>query len=369
MLWDSNTLDQIERYIKGELEGSELESFMNTVNSNSEFKKEMSSQKEIIELIEYHNLRLNLKNKLDEFHKEINIEKLKSRIYKVDYKKPRTIQRMILNSAVAASVAVIAVISTLYFSGWYFYNNKDREADYTQTINKIDQELDNISSNQESLWEMIVGVDKKPSKYSATGFAISSNGYIVTNYHVVKDMDSIFISNKAENLQRYRTELVYNDIKHDLAILKVVDENFESFGKLPYTFRNNISDLGEYVYTLGYSKKDIVFGEGSISSQNGFVGDTTAYQVSIPISPGNSGGPLIDENGNMLGIISGKHSKNEGVTFAIKSDYLISIVDSLESDSLPMPVLPTKNHLKWSKRTDQIKKIRPYIFMVETYKK
>lgn len=159
---------------------------------------------------------------------------------------------------------------------------------------------------------------------------------------------------------------VYSDKSSDLAILKITDPDFTSAVRVPYGFKIRESDLGESVYTLGFPREDMVFGEGSISSKSGFEGDTTAYQISIPVNPGNSGGPLLDDKGNLIGIITGKNTAVEGAAFAIKSRYLLQMIDSIPADSEPV-LLPSKNYVKELKRPDQIKQLQQLIFNVKVY--
>src|SRR5690606_1235001 len=133
-------------------------------------------------------------------------------------------------------------------------------------------------------------------------------------------------------------------------------------------FKTAASDLGEKVYTLGYPREDIVFGEGSLSSQTGFEGDTTSYQISIPLNPGNSGGPLLDDKGHIIGVINGKQAGQEGAAFAVKSNYLLQMVSELQEKQAGIPVsLPQQNNLSGTPRTQQLKKLQDYIFVVKVY--
>src|SRR5690606_15300240 len=168
----------------------------------------------------------------------------------------------------------------------------------------------------------------RSARFSGTGFAISPDGYIVTSSHVIQGADSILIENKAG--LKYKVTEVHRNTDYDLTILKVEDPSFAGFGKLPYTFKKSSSDLGERVYTLGFPREDIVFGEGSLSSASGFEGDTTSYQISIPLNPGNSGGPLLDDKGNVIGVINGKQAGQEGAAFAEKSSYLLQMVTEMK---------------------------------------
>ncbi len=103
----------------------------------------------------------------------------------------------------------------------------------------------------------------------------------------------------------------------------------------------------------------------------GFNNDTTMYQISIPVNPGNSGGPLMDEQGNIIGVIRGKQSSAEGTGFAIKSNFIKQTIDKLENDSLKkdMALVTKKSNLRGLKRSEQIKKMQPFVFNVMVYKK
>jgi S1-C subfamily serine protease len=85
---------------------------------------------------------------------------------------------------------------------------------------------------------------------------------------------------------------------------------------------------------------EIIFTYGKISSKTGIEGDITVYQISVPIQPGNSGGPLFDNKGNLVGITSSGLNKeyfnSENVNYAIKTAYLKNLIDVMpESIKLP----------------------------------
>ena len=80
---------------------------------------------------------------------------------------------------------------------------------------------------------------------------------------------------------------------------------------------------------------EIKFTDGKISSKTGMQGDITSYQISVPIQPGNSGGPLFDYDGNLIGIttstINRKYDMTENVNYAVKTSYLKNLIDVLRS--------------------------------------
>ena len=269
---------------------------------------------------------------------------------------------------VAASVAILAVFSTLLGLEWW------RTAKIQPSLygyNVMRREINNLKQNQRVLNRTIQRIDGSitplpVSKFSGTGFALTSDGYLVTSYHVIQGADSLLI--EGHDRQRYHAEPVYSDVKHDLAILRITDKKFTGFGRLPYAVKSGQADLGERVFTLGYPREDVVYGEGALSARSGFEGDTAFYQVSIPVNPGNSGGPLLDERGNLIGVVSGRQNDAQSAAFATKSSYLVRLVDSLEAAKPATPYhLPHFGQLAGTGRAQQIKKLQDYVFVVKVF--
>jgi serine protease Do len=273
---------------------------------------------------------------------------------------------------VAASVAIMAVFATLLgLDLWK--TSKTQPALYGYNVMR--REINNLKQNQRVLDRTIKRIDGSVtplvpvSKFSGTGFALTADGYLVTSYHVIQGADSLLVEGR--NHQRYHAEPVYSDVKHDLAILRITDKKFVGFGRLPYAIRSGQADLGERVFTLGYPREDVVYGEGSLSARTGFEGDTAFYQVSIPVNPGNSGGPLLDERGNLIGVVSGRQNDAQSAAFATKSSYLVRLVDSLAATAkADAPFhLPRYGQLAGAARPQQLKKLQDYVFVVKVYEK
>jgi S1-C subfamily serine protease len=192
---------------------------------------------------------------------------------------------------------------------------------------------------------------------------------LLTNYHAVKDADAIFAESRQDSLQRYQVKVFYKDEKTDLAVLKIEDSSFRGFRNLPYALRLE-ADLGEEVFTLAYPREDMVYGKGEISARTGFEGDSLEYQISVPVNPGNSGAPLFDDKGFLIGVINRKHTLQEGAAFAIKAKYIKKLIDSVMQGQKPeKPILlPLFNNIAWLKRPQQIKALQNYVFELKVHK-
>jgi S1-C subfamily serine protease len=212
-------------------------------------------------------------------------------------------------------------------------------------------------------------IASKPSNIpaSGTGFAFASNGYVATNYHVTEGAQSIKIRGVGGDFSKtYSAKIITEDKNNDLAILKIDDPQFKSFGNIPFVISNKSCDVGSSIFCLGYPLRatmgdEVKLTNGIISSKTGFQGDITAYQISAPVQPGNSGGPLFDERGNLIGIVNAKHLNAENVTYAIKASYLLNLIDVI---NFP-PKLQTISLVNGKPLTDQVKILKIFTYIIE----
>ena len=204
------------------------------------------------------------------------------------------------------------------------------------------------------------------SKWSGTGFALK-NGYVVTNYHVAGDAKSIEIYGVNGNFEKsYKADIVGVDKVSDLALLKISDKNIAKTINPPYSFYPSMVEVGENIYVLGYPLTqsmgdEIKLTNGIVSSRSGYEGDVTLYQISAPIQPGNSGGPMFDMKGRLVGIVCAKHTGAENASYAIKTSYLKNLIESVSSAAiLPTSTVPMSKELK-----DQVKKVKDFVYMIK----
>ena len=110
-----------------------------------------------------------------------------------------------------------------------------------------------------------------------------------------------------------------------------------------------------------------------MSAKTGFEGDTLACQIAVAANPGNSGGPVINKNGEVVGVLSTRQVQAQGVVFAIRSKNIFKALEELKSDSTRNDStvnnlkISTNSSLKGMDRLQQIKKIEDCIYIVKSY--
>ena len=360
-------LELIERYLNGDMTAAERAEFETLRKKDANVDSKVIEHKLFIGLIKQYGERLELEKRLDAIHSEIDVHALKEELMI----HPNWIVSLWRHHhskiSVAASIAIFAILSTLFFTG-KLNNHESNYEQLSQEIGKIRHSQEKLEGKTNGLLNDIKKSKKitNPGNFRGTGFALSSNGYIVTNYHVVSDADSVYVQNAAG--ESFRSKVIYTEPQNDIAILQINDPAFKNLGSIPYNFKKSSTDLGENVFTFGYPGGEVVFGPGALTSATGYQGDTTEYQVSIPVNPGNSGGPLLDDKGNVIGIINAKQTQVAGAAFAVKSAYLLKAVQNIPTDSLTQTLnLNTKNTLAGLSRPQQLKKLKNYVFMVKVY--
>ncbi len=177
---------------------------------------------------------------------------------------------------------------------------------------------------------------------SGSGAIVSPEGYVLTAAHVVANATSV----KALTTQGVKAaKVVRIDEANDLAVLKLETGTYIALPVVP----SRMIRLGQMVATIGFPNVQIQgfspkVTRGEISSRNGIGDDPRAWQISVPVQPGNSGGPLLDENGNLVGVVVSKLGLEaakamgdlpQNVNYAVKSSYALALLEPyLGSDVL-----------------------------------
>ena len=181
----------------------------------------------------------------------------------------------------------------------------------------------------------IPGTDEVLSASSGSGFAVSDDGFVITNHHVIDSCQEVYIH---QNGRKNLATVVTADPRNDLALLKA---DFTPRQVLPLADKR--PELLQNIYVAGYPfgmgiSSTIKVTKGIVSSLTGFGNNFSEVQIDAALQSGNSGGPIVDEAGNVVGVAVAKldvryalenfGSISENTNFGIKSSVVSSILDS-----------------------------------------
>jgi len=351
-------LELIEKYFGKELGEKDRAAFEKRMHDDGLFRQRAEDHIHFLKSFKQYGDRKVKKEALNKIHEQMNFATEAKVVPLTRWEKyGRTV-------AIAASVALLCTVGTFFALK---YSNERHETNFEI----LRREMNGLKKSQNQILKDIkekanAKPEFAPSKYSGTGFLVSSNGYLVTAYHVVKSSDSVFIEN--EKFGRLKVSVVYKNPETDVALLLITDEQFKTLPSVPFAVRSSEGLLGEAVYTLGYPRNEIVYGDGTISAMSGFEQNENSYQISIPVNPGNSGGPMIDQQGAVIGIINGAQTDARGTSFAVKSNVLLEEIKNAPLDSLAPPLkVNLAGQMAGMSRVNQIKRWKDYVFMVKVY--
>jgi S1-C subfamily serine protease len=204
-------------------------------------------------------------------------------------------------------------------------------------------------------------------KGQGTCFLISAEGYFVTNNHCIEGAKEINVRGLNNDFTvKYEVKVVGTDPSNDLALLKLVSKEIKLTPPV-FGIRSIGVSQAEKIYAMGYPKawamgEEIKVTDGIISSRSGVNNDISKFQISAAVNAGNSGGPLIDESGNVIGVIYAKSTIAESAGYAIKASYLETFLKNVEGFNYPNFV----NSIMNKPLTEKIKELKNFIYIVET---
>lgn len=223
-----------------------------------------------------------------------------------------------------------------------------------QQLGRLEQVTANLPADREA-------EDRRVA--TGTGFFVSADGLVVTSHHVVAGADSVFVLVNGDRL-RLAARVVAASAATDLAVLKVDYETAEFL-----TLASSRSmQAGDPVFTFGFPVIGLLgdepkFTDGAISALSGPAGEQTFMQISVPVQPGNSGGPVVDSSGRVIGIVAATAAVQvffaatgalpQNVSWAVKADYA-------------MPLLPELGEPIVRSRESAIAAVRRAVVLVES---
>lgn len=364
-------LEAVERYITGNMNPDERLHFENLRKADSDVDQMVAEHTLFLQKMNRFNQWNKFQTTLNEVHNNLSAQG------KINAATPKggkilyMINRFKKTAAIAASIAGITALIVSGIVGSVTPKAPVSQLEIlkrdinnlAQKSRKQDMEIHNLKQGSAPVNPEI------PYTNSGTGFIIDGKGYLVTNFHVVEKAQNIAVQNTAG--KEFFAQLVYTDAATDIAILKINDPGFKVLPGTPYSFTKKPTDLAEPIFTLGYPKNDeIVYGQGYLSAKTGYNGDTLSCQIDINAERGNSGSPVLNNNGEVIGILNAKQKDANGVAFAIQSRNIFNALSELkkkpDTDSTLKTVkLNTKSSLSGLKGPQQVKKIEDYIYMVK----
>jgi S1-C subfamily serine protease len=205
---------------------------------------------------------------------------------------------------------------------------------------------------------------------TGTGFLLNREGYVVTNFHVISGRRHILvrgIGGDFSNAYPYTAALI--DEYNDIAILRP-EVSFLRFSDPPYGFRNNDLAVGSSVFALGYPMRatmgnEIKLTDGIISAVSGYRGNPNEYQTTASTTPGNSGGPLFDRDGYVIGINSAYLPAANNAYYAIKIRYVLELIRSSGS-RINTPLDRAYNSLGRD-LPEVVSNVKNFVYMIEAF--
>jgi len=362
-------LEAIERYLSGDMNAAERTYFEKLRKDTPEIDQMVVEHSMFLHQMDIYSVQRNLKQNLQATHARL-LERGEVNEGGELTPKGRVVQLWNKYKRVTAIAASVGGVIALIISGLAVYFSPVVNGSKIEQLSKA---IEVIKRNQQYQGTLINEVKSKIPENAklisgGSGFLIDPKGYIITNAHVLKGSGAVVVNSKG---QEFNATIANIDLEKDLAILKINDPDYEPLKSLPYSIRKSNSDLGEPIFTLGYPRNDIVYGEGYVSARTGYNSDSLSYQVQISANPGNSGGPVFNNNGEVIGILSTRQAQAEGVAFAVKSRNIYRMVDEWkQSDStLDKIKLPAHSSLKGIERKQQITKLEDCVFYVKAFRK
>ncbi len=357
--------NRIEKYLDGELTVEEKKLLELLIASDDKVEHELEFHVQLRNGIIESNKREALKNKIKDWDNQSKI---------ITPKQSSRLWRPIL---AAASISLLITICGVALYHITFRNKidgnlKDDIAELSREIEKNNQETNALiqtESNKIKAIEKDVAVTKK-TNLAGTAFMLSNDGYLITNYHIVRDglgvKKQVTIEQQGEENISYKAEVVATNPKLDFALLKINDNSFKTYPKIPYSVSDKTVSLAQKIYTLGYPKNDIVYTEGAISSLSGLKNDTMFYQLNIISAPGSSGSPIINDKGELVGVLASRNAQAEGQTYCVKMKYVLNYINDLQKKDKSISIKTNiRSNLSGKKLTDQVKTVMPFVFIVK----
>lgn len=362
-------LDTIERYLRQEMSQDERLHFEALRRQHPEIDQLVVEQHAFLQQLEHYGEIKKTKHQLLVIHNKLLEQQLIGHQAPEEPKTATVVEfwrRYKRTIGVAASIAGITALSISATMQLFAPKSVKDLQNLSRKITALESRQN--AQNQQINKLISAPASKSPESEpvgSGTSFLIDGDGYLATNYHVINGSGTLIVVN---NGHEYVAKTVYTDPANDIAILLITDADWKPKSSLPYGIRKNNADLGEELFTLGYPRNTMVYNRGYLSAGTGYNDDSLSIQLSISANPGNSGGPVLDKNGNIIGILSTRDRQADDVVFATKAININRAIEELKKDSAYRDLqIPGKSSIRNLDRVEQIKRLQDCVFMVKAY--
>ena len=206
-------LEMIERYLGGEMAPEERREFDALRQQDATVETKLEEHRHLTGLLKQYNDKVSMEHRLNAIHDEIDVHTLKEDLMAHPSVIVRLWRQHHSKISVAASIAIFATLLTLLFTG-YLTNQDPR---FIPLANKV--------KDLETATKPLIRASLNPRRgpvinasFRGTGFALTGNGYIVTNSHVVADADSVYVQDDAG--ESFKSKVIYNDAQSDVAFYR-----------------------------------------------------------------------------------------------------------------------------------------------------
>ncbi len=254
--------------------------------------------------------------------------------YDTRSKKKKSRSGVILYVTITATVFLLCFAMLAGMLIWYYRPNQE-SGGQAQNPNMGGLTTAQVSELITPTTVLVYAADASGYAYG-TGFFLTDDGYIATNYHVVQNANHFAVSLYSNPTQQIEAELVGYRRNEDLAVLKIKGKNYP----VPKIGDSDALQVGEPAIAVGNpSGEDGAWSttQGVVSALNrpvsvtigSSVVDLFMIQTDAALNPGNSGGPLCNDRGEIIGIVTRKLNDNEGISYALPINGCMKILDSI----------------------------------------